>query len=374
MFRVDRLELRDFRSYRHADVSFAPGLNAIIGPNGHGKTNLLEAVHFVGTLRSLRNSPPEALVANGADEAIIRAAVNVDERDVLIESAIAASGRQRTQVNRHGGARRRDLGEVIQTIVFSPDDLDLVKGPPSGRRELVDDLAVSCRPAAADDLRTLERVLKQRNALLKQAGGRVTPEVALSLDVWDERLAVAGDLIGTQRRDLVVALAPHVTEAYHRIAGSDVAVRISYEPEWLVDGLASALARSRTDELRRGVSLVGPHRDDLTLRLASMSARTRVPGGATFTGTGAAPGVAPTRDRVTGPRADPAARRRVLRARSAAQRGAVRGAAELSDADGDGRRAARPRRSTRAGAHGDRWSGRDELGSTGSVRPVRRRP
>lgn len=274
MFRVDRLELRDFRSYRHADVSFAPGLNAIIGPNGHGKTNLLEAVHFVGTLRSLRNSPPEALVANGADEAIIRAAVNVDERDVLIESAIAASGRQRTQVNRHGGARRRDLGEVIQTIVFSPDDLDLVKGPPSGRRELVDDLAVSCRPAAADDLRTLERVLKQRNALLKQAGGRVTPEVALSLDVWDERLAVAGDLIGTQRRDLVVALAPHVTEAYHRIAGSDVAVRISYEPEWLVDGLASALARSRTDELRRGVSLVGPHRDDLTLRLASMSART----------------------------------------------------------------------------------------------------
>ena len=274
MFRVDRLELRDFRSYRQAEVSFAPGLNAIIGPNGHGKTNLLEAVHFVGTLRSLRNSPPEALVAAGAAEAIIRASVGVDERSVMIESAIASSGRQRTQVNRHGGARRRDLGEVMQTIVFSPDDLDLVKGPPSGRRELVDDLAVSCRPAAADDLRTLERVLKQRNALLKQAGGRVTTEVALSLDVWDERLATAGDIVGAQRRDLVAALAPHVTEAYRRIAGEDVAIVVSYEPDWLADGLGAALARSRTDELRRGLSLVGPHRDDLTVRLADMPART----------------------------------------------------------------------------------------------------
>ena len=274
MFRIDRLELREFRSYRHAEVEFAAGLNAVIGPNGQGKTNLLEAVHFLSTLRSLRNSPPEALVETGAVEAIIRASVTIDERSVLIESAIAASGRQRTQVNRHGGARRRDLGEVIQTIVFSPDDLDIVKGPPGGRRELVDDLAVACRPAAADDLRTLERVLKQRNALLKQAGGRVTPEVSLSLDVWDERLAAAGDAVGAMRRDLVVALAPHVTEAYERIAGRHVEVALTYEPSWLGEGLAVALARSRNDELRRGVSLVGPHRDDVLIGLASMPART----------------------------------------------------------------------------------------------------
>lgn len=274
MFRVGLLELRDFRSYREAHVAFCPGLNVIQGRNGQGKTNLLEAIHFAATLRSLRSSPTEALVSQGAAEAVVRIGTEVGERSMLVESSIAASGRHRTQLNRRGGARRRDLADALQVVVFSPDDLELVKGPPGVRREVLDDLAVGLRPGAADDQKELDRVLRQRNALLKQSGGRVTPDVELSLEVWDERLVRAAEAVAASRVRAIALLAPHLVEAYRRISGEEAPVEVGYDSAWIGSGMAAALVSSRRDDLRRGVSTVGPHRDDMVITLADLPART----------------------------------------------------------------------------------------------------
>lgn len=277
---VDRITLVDFRNYRDATFELHPGVTAVLGDNGQGKTNLAEALAYLATLSSFRGAPTEALVRTGAAAAVVRAELrDDDDRPSLVEAEISTVGRNRVQVNKQRLPRVRELLGVVRVSVFSPDDLVVVKGGPSDRRRLMDDALVALA-VKYDSLRLeLDRVVRQRNTLLKQAAangraGRADPDVATSLDVWDARLAEVGDRFGVARATLVDRCAPMVAEAYQQLAGREVAVELRYAPRWRAVGLAAALAAARDDDLRRGVSTVGPHRDDLELHVAGLAART----------------------------------------------------------------------------------------------------
>ena len=273
--RLRRLWLTDFRNHGHDELELPPGLTAVTGPNGAGKTALLEAIGFLSTLSSFRGATGDLLVRSGATAAVVRGEVERDGRELLIECEISA-GRTVAQLNRQRGARRRDLLDALRVSVFTPDDLVLVKGGPGERRRFLDDAMVQLRPRD-DALRLeLERVLRQRNTLLKQAGGRLTEEVGLTLDVWDQKLAAVGEEIGARRAEIATALAPLVTEAYGRLAGVPVEVGVTHRPSWAGSAdLATALAAARDEDLRRRVSTVGPHRDDIELVLGGLPARTQ---------------------------------------------------------------------------------------------------
>ncbi|MCU0311525.1 MAG: DNA replication/repair protein RecF [Acidimicrobiales bacterium] len=268
------LWLTDFRSYPSAELELAPGLTALLGDNGEGKTNLLEAVGYLATLSSFRGAPNEALVRRGAAQAVVRAEGERDGRSLLIEAEITPTGRGRVQVNRQRLARTRDLLGALRVSVFAPDDLELVKGGPAERRRYLDETLVATEPRL-DLLRAdLERVLRQRNALLRQSGGRLTDEVELTLAVWDTKLAEVGEALADARASLVARLAPALATAYEQVAHRGEEVAATYVAPWRATGLAAALVGARRDELRRGVSLVGPHRDDLELTIAGLPART----------------------------------------------------------------------------------------------------
>jgi DNA replication and repair protein RecF len=276
--RLDKLWLTDFRSYESAELALAPGLTAILGDNGRGKSNLLEAVGWLATLESFRGAPADALVRSGAERAILRAegrveadgADGVDGRLALIEAELVASGRNRVQVNRQPLQRTRDLLGVLRVTVFTPDDLELVKGGPGGRRRYLDQTLVALH-ARYDAVRAdVERVLRQRNALLRQVQGdgrRLDESAALTLDVWDAKLAEAGEELARLRVALCERLEPELVGAYEAVAvGAEARARVAlrYDSGWYGrdGGLVGALAAGRRDDIRRGVSLVGPHRDD----------------------------------------------------------------------------------------------------------------
>ena len=272
--RLDHLWLTDFRNYTSAELAPAPeGLTVVVGSNGEGKTNLLEAVGYIATLSSFRGAPRDALIREGCDFAVVRAEGERDGRSLLIEAQIASFGRDRVQVNRQVLRRNADLLGALRASVFSPDDLVLVKGGPAERRRYLDDALVAVQPKH-DALRAdVERVLRQRNTLLKQAGGRLTPEVATTLDVWDDQLARAGESLAAARGDLVVRLEPELVKAYDQLAGRAAEVEATYARSWQ-GPLADALAAARGDDVRRGVTTVGPHRDDLSLRIGGLPSRT----------------------------------------------------------------------------------------------------
>ena len=273
VMRVDRLWAEDFRSYAAADVELAPGFTAVLGRNGEGKTNLLEAIAYLSRQQSFRGAPPEALVRRGAERAVVRGELHAGERALLVEAEIPTRGRPRVLLNRQRVARRADLLSAFQVSVFTPDDLDLVKAGPAIRRELLDELLVASHPRNEAVVGDVEKILRQRNALLKQVGGRRGADAALTLDVWDARLAAAGDRLGQLRAELVDRLRPLVAAAYDELAGTAARAELRYQAPWRDGGLADALARGRTDDVRRGVSLVGPHRDELELLLDGLAAR-----------------------------------------------------------------------------------------------------
>ena len=271
---LTELWLTDFRCYTEAHLTFADGLTVIEGDNGQGKSSLLEAVAYLATLRSFRRVPNEALIRQGATSAIIRAEGRREGRSVLLEAELTAAGRSRVQVNRQRVRRARDLVDVLRVSVFSPDDLELVKGGPAMRRDLLDETLASLSPADHQLRADLERVVRQRNTLLRQARGRLTDEVATTLDVWDTQLATLGDALAARRLEVLAQLTPLLGDAYADVAGRPSTVALTYDPPWVPGGLAEALARGRDEDLRRQVTLLGPHRDDVGLVLGGLPART----------------------------------------------------------------------------------------------------
>jgi DNA replication and repair protein RecF len=271
--RVERIHLTDFRCYDEVELAPAAALTAVVGANGEGKTNLLEAVAYLSRLQSFRGAAPESMVRTGAEVAVIRGEVSKAGRQLLVEAELKPRGRPRVLLNRQRVNRRSDLLDAFQVSAFSPDDLELVKGGPSVRRGFLDELVVSCHPSHDAAVSEVDRVLRQRNALLKQLGGRLTAETELTLDVWDERLVTAGERLAALRIGVTARLQPTVAEAYDELAGRPSLPAVSYESDWSSTGLAGALAAARRDDVRRGVSTVGPHRDDLAVMLESMPAR-----------------------------------------------------------------------------------------------------
>jgi DNA replication and repair protein RecF len=293
---VVHLSLHDFRSYPEAEVALGPGVTAFVGRNGQGKTNLVEAVDYIATLSSHRVAGDAPLVRFGADHAVVRAAVVRDGREALLEVQINPGRSNRARVNRAALPRARELLGLVRTVLFSPEDLALVKGDPSERRRFLDDLLVQRAPRFAGVRADYDRVLKQRGSLLKTMGlarrqGSSRGESALAtLAVWDSHLVATGSELLEARLRLVEELRPYVAAAYRAVA--DGATRtdasMTYKPslelpaadEAAADGvphrdvlaaaLLAELERRRSEEIDRGVSLVGPHRDDLTLMIGPL--------------------------------------------------------------------------------------------------------
>ncbi len=293
---VSHLSLHDFRSYAVADVVLEPGVTAFIGRNGQGKTNLVEAIDYLSRLSSHRVATDAPLVRAGAEQAVVRAAVVRDGRTAVLEIELNPGRTNRARVNKSPLPRARDLVGLVRTVVFSPEDLTLVKGDPSDRRRFLDDLLVLRTPRLAGVRADYDRVLRQRNSLLKtlgaaRRGGRgAGQESALAtLDVWDANLARTGGELLAERLELVDALRPYVGKAYETVArgasrdDAEIGYKASFElpvadgvgsesagrPDRasLTAGLLAEVGRRRQDEMDRGISLVGPHRDDLVLTL-----------------------------------------------------------------------------------------------------------
>ena len=272
---VSRLELSDFRNYARLELDLTEGVTAIIGANGQGKTSLTEALSYLATMKSFRGVPTEAMIRTGADAAIVRATiVHPDGRELLVEAELSRVGRNKAQVNRQRLTKSRDLLGVVRTTVFSPEDLGLVKESPEVRRTFLDDALVAVSPKLDQLCGEVDRVLRQRNALLKQAGGRMTPDIETTLDVWDERFVECGTALGNERAQMVATIQPLVQRAYEDLAERNTPLELSYDPQWRRDGLGASLAAHRGDDIRRGTSTVGPHRDDLDMSLNGLPART----------------------------------------------------------------------------------------------------
>ncbi|MDQ1205170.1 DNA replication/repair protein RecF [Microbacterium sp. SORGH_AS_0862] len=285
---VERLSLVDFRNYEHADLEFTRGANLLVGRNGQGKTNLAEAVTYLATLGSHRVSADAPLVRSGADAAFVRARLGHGERHIQLEIQINKQGSNKARV---GGApvRSAELPRYAQVVLFAPEDLQIVRGDPSARRRFADQLLVQLSPRLAGVIADYDRVLKQRTALLKSARARGLRGDALpTLDVWDDKLIALGTEIIEARARLAADLHPHLVAAYAAIAGADHSPELEwansiagFDPEEgddqrvasgavTAEAFRAALAAKRSAEFDRGVTLVGPHRDDLMLRIRSL--------------------------------------------------------------------------------------------------------
>ncbi|HUR13536.1 MAG TPA: DNA replication/repair protein RecF [Mycobacteriales bacterium] len=281
---VSALSLTDFRSWSQLDVELAPGPTALIGSNGQGKTNVVEALLYVATLGSHRVSSDAPLVRQGAERAIVRAQVQRDDRTLLLELELNPGKANRARVNRSPVPRAREVLGLLRTVLFAPEDLDLVKGDPSDRRGFLDDLLVLRTPRLAAVRADYERVLKQRNALLKTAflAKRSGGADMRTLDVWDSHLAQTGAELLAARLTLVDELLPYAQVAYREVSKGQGELGMAYKSslgealpetadrEVLAAVLLSELARIRPQEVDRGVSLVGPHRDELVLSLGTL--------------------------------------------------------------------------------------------------------
>ncbi len=273
--RLQHLWLADFRNYSQLELEFPAGTSLIVGPNGEGKTNLLEAVYYLATMTSFRVTPTEALIRTGAEAsgAVARAEMTVDQREVLFEAALRSTGRSEFQVNRQK-VRRRDLLGLAPVSIFMPDDLVLLKGGPGERRRFLDNALGQIDPRLDVARSDLESILRQRNALLRQTGGRLGSDIAVTLDVWDDKLADVGEQLAAARRRLVADLSVGVASAYGEIAGRATPVELDYESTWPEGELKEVLGQVRGEDLRRGATTVGPHRDDLSVVLDGRPART----------------------------------------------------------------------------------------------------
>jgi DNA replication and repair protein RecF len=281
---VSALSLTDFRSWSQLDLELTSGPTALIGSNGQGKTNVVEALLYVATLGSHRVSSDAPLVRQGAERAIVRAQLQRDDRELLVELELNPGKANRARVNRAPVPRAREVLGLLRAVLFAPEDLELVKGDPSDRRRFLDDLLVLRTPRLAGVRADYERVLKQRNALLKTAflAKRSGGADMRTLDVWDSHLARTGAELLSARLLLVEELLPYAQVAYREVSKGQGELAMAYKSslgeampdtadrEVLSAVLLSELARSRPQEVDRGVSLVGPHRDELVLSLGTL--------------------------------------------------------------------------------------------------------
>ena len=309
---VRHLSLVDFRSYAVAELPLAPGVTTIMGLNGQGKTNLVEALGYVATLGSHRVATDQPLVRFGAAQTVIRAAVVRHDRETLVELELTPGRANRARLNKAPLTRTRDVLGTLRTVLFAPEDLALVKGDPAGRRAFLDDLLVARQPRWAGVRADYDRILKQRNALLKQAAPVLrkgpsrrrsaslapdeNPDTARestlhTLDVWNTHLADVGAQLLYARLRLLRDLTPFLAAAYEAVSAGTTAVSASYrasvreaaaaaiaagevpEPDALRAELLAAFDEHRAAEIERGVTLVGPHRDDVHLSLGPMPAK-----------------------------------------------------------------------------------------------------
>lgn len=293
---VRHLRLTDFRSYADVSLDLVPGQVAFVGPNGQGKTNIVEAIAYLATLASHRAASDIPLVRQGADRAIIAAEVVKDDRSITIELEINPGKANRARINRGSPTRAREILGLVQCVVFAPEDLALVKGDPSERRSFLDELLIQRSPRMQGVKSDYERIIKQRNALLKtSASARRTAREAMlaTMSVWDEQLAAVGGEITAERIKALNELLPYTREHYQRIAGgvdavSDSEMNLRYVPSyeteisetprgldrdvWAAE-LERAITARRDDEFDRGVTLVGPHRDDVAITLGEFPAK-----------------------------------------------------------------------------------------------------
>jgi DNA replication and repair protein RecF len=272
--RLGWIEARDFRSHREVSLSVPSGLTAVVGPNARGKTNLLEAVHFLLALESPRTSAELPLVRRGADSAFLRGEVETAAGRVLIEVEVRAEGANQVRVNRSPVRRKRDLRKQVRSVFCGPDDLDVVLGEPGERRRFMDEGVRTLWPPREGLPRAYERVLRQRNRLLKDWGG---PEDPASLEGWDEELVIRGTALTQSRAEGVGRIRDRAAAEFGALAGGGETLVVEYHPS--VDGLPvdqafrERLAERRPDELVRRTTLVGPHRDDLSLAVSDLAAR-----------------------------------------------------------------------------------------------------
>jgi DNA replication and repair protein RecF len=295
---VRQVQLADFRSYPSLSVELEPGPSVFVGPNGQGKTNLVEALGYVATLGSHRVANDAPLVRAGAARAVVRAAIVNDGRELLVELEIVPGKANRARLNRSAVPRAREVLGALRLVLFAPEDLALVRGDPAERRRFLDDLLVARFPRFAGVRADYERVLKQRNALLRtsylarKTGARRDGGDLRTLDVWDSHLARHGAELVAGRHELCAALGPHLEKAYDAVSQGQGRARLAYRPclaepgadeegpaeagvdrDVLAARLSAALARARTSEVERGVTLVGPHPDELVLTLGELPAR-----------------------------------------------------------------------------------------------------
>lgn len=289
---VRHLGLTDFRSWPRVDVDLDPGRTVFIGPNGFGKTNLVEALWYSATLGSHRVGADAPLIREGAERAIVSTIIVNEGRELAVDLEITAGRANKARMNRNPVRSAREILGVLRAVLFAPEDLALVRGDPAERRRYLDELATTRRPSIAGVRADYDKVLKQRSALLKSASGaryRSDTSALDTLEVWDGHLAAHGARLIAARVELVGSLAPEVEKAYQTLAPASRPAAIRYRSG--VEGIESdaaagvvdatryeialleALGRKRTAELERGVCLVGPHRDDLELRLGDQPAK-----------------------------------------------------------------------------------------------------
>lgn len=288
---VTHLQLVDFRNYAQADVELQAGPVLFIGRNGQGKTNLVEAIGYAGSASSHRVSSDQALIRSGAESAVIRARVQHNDRAIVIELQLNRSAPNRAQVN-GSPVRLRELPRYFASVLFAPEDLALVRSDPGIRRGFLDTLVVQRTPRLAGVVSDYERVVRQRNSLLKSARtSRLRTDQLTTLDVWDDRLIDLGTQLIIARAEVVDRLRPHVERAYSSVAGDEhrtrIALRLSIhgssddglppeavpDPETVAASFRSQIIERRREEIDRAVTLVGPHRDDLVLELNGLPAR-----------------------------------------------------------------------------------------------------
>jgi len=287
---IQSLSLTDIRSYEQFDCLFDQGITAFVGRNGHGKTNIVEAIGYLATLSSHRVASDLPLIRQGCERGFIRAHVSSSDRDVLLELAITPGKANKARINQSPLPRTRDILGIVRAVVFAPEDLELVKGDPGARRRFLDDLLVQRTPRLAGTRADYDRVLKQRNALLKSASiarKAGTDRIVQTLEVWDEQLATHGGELIAARISLLKELMPLAQHQYAMVSGSETdmvldaiyqsslgeqAVISTSREDWTTQ-LLSAIDSRRKDELDRGVTLVGPHRDDVALNLGDFPAK-----------------------------------------------------------------------------------------------------